>query len=80
MTTLNRALREWEQVYNQIRPHRSLANLTPRSALAVLTPTCLNPPPCLTCGGAMEPPRFTAKTHKETSLVPFDRRAKMAVI
>lgn len=29
VTTLNRALLQWEQVYNQVRPHRALGNLTP---------------------------------------------------
>ena len=29
ITTLNQALKEWERVYNYIRPHQSLGYLTP---------------------------------------------------
>ena len=40
---LNRALRQWEQVYNAIRPHRSLAGRTPAEYLATCHPQ-LAPP------------------------------------
>ena len=38
MAPLNQALRQWEQVYNTIRPHHSLDGCTPAEYLATLPP------------------------------------------
>lgn len=43
ITPLNQALREWEQVYNYIRPHQSLAYLTPFEYLTKLRATEQDP-------------------------------------
>jgi len=34
---LNRALLEWEKVYNTIHPHQSLGDLTPREFLETIS-------------------------------------------
>jgi len=33
MKTLNRELRQWEKIYNTVRPHQSLGYLTPQQFL-----------------------------------------------
>ena len=39
MKDLNRELRQWEKIYNTVRPHQSLGYLTPLQFLQQLIPT-----------------------------------------
>ena len=41
MPTLNKVLQEWERIYNQVRPHASLDNRTPKEYIQSNYPHCL---------------------------------------
>ena len=41
LPTLNKVLEEWERIYNQVRPHASLDNLTPKEYIQSNYPCCL---------------------------------------
>jgi len=41
LPTLNKVLEEWERIYNQVRPHASLDNLTPKEYIQSNYPHCL---------------------------------------
>jgi len=41
LSTLNRVLAEWERIYNQVRPHAALDNLTPQEYIRSHYPQCL---------------------------------------
>ena len=42
--SLNQVLEEWERIYNQVRPHRALDNLTPQEYIQRYYPSM---DPCL---------------------------------
>ena len=37
---MNKVLEEWERIYNQVRPHHSLDNLTPKEYIQSNYPQC----------------------------------------
>lgn len=41
LPTLNKVLQEWERIYNCVRPHASLDNMTPREYIQSHYPKCL---------------------------------------
>ena len=61
ITPLNQALREWERVYNYIRPHQSLGYLTPFEYLSKLQGATGEP--SFTLSAKLYPP---AKSRPET--------------
>ena len=40
LPVMNKVLAEWERIYNQVRPHRSLDNLTPQEYIQTNYPQC----------------------------------------
>ena len=40
MTVMNKVLEEWERIYNQVRLHHSLDNLTPKEYIQSNYPQC----------------------------------------
>jgi transposase InsO family protein len=40
MPVINKVLEEWERIYNQVRPHHALDNLTPKEYIQSNYPQC----------------------------------------
>jgi len=40
LPVMNRVLQEWERIYNQVRPHHSLDNMTPKEYIQTHYPQC----------------------------------------
>lgn len=40
LPVMNKVLQEWERIYNEVRPHRSLDNLTPKEYIQTNYPQC----------------------------------------
>ena len=64
LQSLNKSLRAWKWVYNHVRPHRSLDNLSPKQYIDTNYPQLT--PNCLTC---IEPIQFIDKV--ETGVLQF---------